>query len=234
MLRFDLMSEKRLAIIALVLVGLAPTASILSSFGSGDGFLGQLAWFGSKVWMLGLPMLWHLSIDKQPWSWSKPTQGGYRMAFGIGILFAVIMIFAWFLFGQSRVDQAAFRSTLEPFGLTVASTYIAAAIFWTVGNSVLEEYVFRWFLVEKGEVLFGPGWATISLSAAIFVLHHFFALWFLGFSLSAILLACLGLFVGGAAFSWLYVRYRSIWIPYITHAICDVVVFGVGYVLIFG
>lgn len=230
----DLMSEKRLAIIALVLVGLAPTASILSSFGSGDGLLGQLAWFGSKVWMLGLPLLWHLSIDKQPWSWSKPTQGGFRMAFGIGFLFAGIMILAWFLFGQSRVDQAEFRSTLEPFGLTVASTYIAGAIFWTVGNSVLEEYVFRWFLVEKGEVVVGPGWPTIFLSAGIFVLHHFFALHFLGFALTANLLACLGLFVGGATFSWLYVRYRSIWIPYITHAICDVVVFGIGWMLIFG
>jgi len=155
------------------------------------------------------------------------------MATGMGLVFALVMILAWFLIGESRVDKAEFRTTLEPFGLTVASTYIAGAIFWTVGNSVLEEYVFRWFLVEKGEVLFGPGWATISLSAGIFVLHHFFALWFLGFSLSANLLACTGLFIGGAAFSWLYVRYRSIWIPYITHAICDVVVFGVGYILIF-
>ena len=86
----------------------------------------------------------------------------------------------------------------------------------------------------KGEVVVGPGWPTIFLSAGIFVLHHFFALHFLGFALTANLLACLGLFVGGATFSWLYVRYRSIWIPYITHAICDVVVFGIGWMLIFG
>ena len=46
-------------------------------------------------------------------------------------------------------------------------------------------------------------------------------------------MGCLGLFIGGAAFSWLYVKYRSIWIPYITHAMCDVVVFAVGYVLLF-
>jgi membrane protease YdiL (CAAX protease family) len=51
--------------------------------------------------------------------------------------------------------------------------------------------------------------------------------------MSANLLASLGLFVGGVAFSWQYVRYRSIWIPYITHAMCDVVVFGIGYVLLF-
>ena len=82
-----------------------------------------------------------------------------------------------------------FRASLEPFGLTDVNTYIAAAVFWTVGNSVLEEYVFRWFLVEKGEVLFGSEWRTIFASAGLFVLHHFFALHFLGFSLAANLLS---------------------------------------------
>ena len=227
-------SEKRLAWLALVLVGLAPTASILTSFGTGEGLLGQLAWFLSKVWMLSLPLWWHLKVDRKPWSWSPVNNGGIVAATAMGAVFCVIMVLAWFLIGASRVDLETFRLTLEPFGLTNPSTYLAAAVFWTVGNSVLEEYVFRWFLVEKGEVVFGPGWPTIFASAFVFVVHHFFALWFLGFSLTANLLACLGLFVGGAAFSWLYVRYRSIWIPYITHAMCDVVVFAVGYILLFG
>ena len=227
------MSEKRLALLALLLVGLAPTASIFASFGTGDGLFGQIIWLASKAWMLGLPLWWHLRIDGQTFSWSPVRQGGVGAGFLIGALFSLVMVLAWFFVGESRVDRETFRASLEPFGLTNANTYIAAAVFWTVGNSVLEEYVFRWFLVEKGEVVFGPGWPTILVSAGIFVLHHFFALWFLGFSLSANLLACLGLFIGGAAFSWLYVKYRSIWIPYITHAICDVVVFGVGYVLLF-
>lgn len=220
--------------IPLVLVGLAPTVSIFATFGSGEGLLGQIAWLTSKIWMLGLPLFWLLCIDKRTLSWSPPNKGGLGAGFAVGMVFSLIMILAWFLVGETRVDRATFRSTLEPFGLTVKSTYIAAAVFWTVGNSVLEEYVFRWFIVEKAEILFGPGWTTVSLSAGVFVLHHFFALWFLGFAWEANLLACFGLFVGGAAFSWLYVKYRSIWVPYITHALCDVVVFGIGYVLLFG
>ena len=226
--------EKRRALLAFLLVGLAPTASILASFGTGEGLVGQLVWLLSKAWMLGLPLWWHLSVDRKSWSWSPVRNGGYGAATAIGLVFALVMVLAWLFIGESRLDRQTFRTTLEPFGLTDVNTYIAAAVFWTVGNSVLEEYVFRWFLVEKGEVVFGPGWPTILASALMFVVHHFFALWFLGFSLTANLLACLGLFVGGAAFSWLYVRYRSIWIPYITHAICDVVVFGVGYFLLFG
>jgi membrane protease YdiL (CAAX protease family) len=199
------MSDKRLALLALMLVGLAPTASIFASFGTGDGLLGQVVWLASKAWMLGLPLWWHLRVDGQTFSWSPVRQGGVGMGVLIGVLFSVVMVLAWLFIGESRVDRETFRASLEPFGLTNANTYIAAAVFWP----------------------------TIFASAGIFVLHHFFALWFLGFSISANLLACLGLFIGGAAFSWLYVRYRSIWIPYITHAMCDVVVFGVGYVLLF-
>lgn len=227
------MSDRRLALLALLLVGLAPTASIFASFGTGEGLLGQAVWLASKAWMLGLPLWWHLRVDRQTFSWSPVQQGGLGMGFLVGGVFSAVMVLAWVFVGESRVDREMFRASLEPFGLTNANTYIAAAVFWTVGNSVLEEYVFRWFLVEKGEAVFGPGWPTILVSAGIFVLHHFFALWFLGFSLSANLLASLGLFIGGAAFSWLYVKYRSIWIPYITHAMCDVVVFGIGYVLLF-
>lgn len=226
--------SRRNSLLALVLVGIAPTVSIFASFGSGNGLVGQLAWVTSKAWMLGLPLVWMLYVDKKPFSWSLPKQGGLAVGFGVGVLFSAVMVLAWIFIGQSRVDQDTFRATLEPFGLTVQSTYIAAAIFWTVGNSVLEEYVFRWFIVEKAEALLGEGWATVSLSAGIFVLHHFFALWFLGFAIEANLLACLGLFIGGATFSWLYMKYRSIWVPYITHALCDIVVFGVGYLLLFG
>lgn len=223
----------RLALVALILVGLAPTASIFASFGTGEGLFGQMAWVVSKGWMLGLPLWWHLKMDGKPWSWSPVKQGGVGAAFGLGALFSFVMVAAWFLVGETRVDREAFLATLEPFGLTNVNTYIAAAIFWTVGNSVLEEYVFRWFIVEKGEAVFGQGWTAILVSAGFFVLHHTIALWFLGFSMSANLLASLGLFVGGVAFSWQYVRYRSIWVPYITHAMCDVVVFGIGYVLLF-
>ncbi|MDA9168075.1 CPBP family intramembrane metalloprotease [Candidatus Poseidonia alphae] len=227
-------SSRRNSLIALILVGIAPSVSIFASFGSGNGLVGQLAWLTSKAWMLGLPLVWMLYVDKKPFSWSLPRQGGLGVGFGVGVVFSVVMVLAWVFIGQSRVDQDTFRATLEPFDLTVQSTYIAAAVFWTLGNSVLEEYVFRWFIVEKAEALLGEGWATVSLSAGIFVLHHFFALWFLGFAIEANLLACLGLFIGGATFSWLYMKYRSIWVPYITHALCDVVVFGVGYLLLFG
>jgi|TARA_B100001996_G_C18664049_1_gene594210 hypothetical protein len=228
------MNDKQKAILGLVLVGLAPTASVVSSFGTGDGILGQIAWFTSKLWVFGLPLLWRIKIDKLPVSWSKPENGGFGLAIIFGIVMAAIMMGAWWLFGQDNIDSENFIKTLEPFGLTVWSTYLAGTIFWIFVNSVLEEYVFRWFIVEKAEALIDGLWKTVFLSAGIFVLHHAFALHFLGFPIWLNAIACLGLFIGGSVFSWQYIKYRSIWIPYITHAICDVVVFSVGAIIIFG
>ena len=57
--------EKRRDLLAFLLVGLAPTASILASFGTGEGLVGQLVWLLSKAWMLGLPLWWHLSVDRK-------------------------------------------------------------------------------------------------------------------------------------------------------------------------
>ena len=227
------MDDRNKALLGLFLVGIAPTVSVLASFGTGEGLLGQISWFTSKLWMLGLPLIWRLRVDDLPISWSKPQNGGFKEALILGGLFAIIMLIAWVFFGIDNVDSTEFRAALEPFGLTVASTYIAGAIFWTFGNSVLEEYVFRWFIVEKAEAIIEGMWKTVFLSAGIFVMHHFFALYFLGFPMWLNLLACFGLFVGGSAFSWLYIRYRSIWVPFVTHAICDVVVFGVGYWILF-
>ena len=48
------------------------------------------------------------------------------------------------------------------------------------------------------------------------------------------LLASLGVIIGGASWSWLYLRYRSIWPGYVSHAIVDVPIFVIGYRLIFG
>ena len=43
------------------------------------------------------------------------------------------------------------------------------------------------------------------------------------------MLASAGVFVGGVAWSWLYRRSGSIWPGYLSHAIVDAAIMGVGY-----
>lgn len=227
------MEERRLALIALLLVGLAPTVSIFISFGTDGGIISQVAYFISKLWLLVIPLIWYLKVDGGTLSFSKPEQGGYAMSIGLGLAMSTLIFGAWFVLG-GLIDGELLKDAVEPVGLLDVRLYIGGVIYWTVVNSLLEEYVFRWFLVVKSEALVGTGTPAILLSAFIFVIHHTFALLFFGFPWWANLLASVCLFIGGAIFSWLYIRYRSVWMPYIAHAICDIAVFGVGAIIIFG
>ncbi len=226
------MESRRNAILALLLVGMAPTVSILISFGTSGGLGSQIAFVLSKIWLLGIPLYWHIKIDQQPLSWSRPKKGGYAMAFGLGAGMSLVMLLAWLLLGDF-LDPNLLKNAVEPVGLLDWRLYFLVCLYWILFNSLLEEYVFRWFLVIKSEVICSSTNLAISLSAIIFVVHHTVALHFFGFPWWANLLASMGLFIGGAVFSWLYVRYRSVWIPYIAHAICDIAVFGIGAFMLF-
>ncbi len=73
---------------------------------------------------------------------------------------------------------------------------------------------------------------AVFLSALAFTLHHVIALRvYLGWE--GVVPAAAGVFTGGILWSACYVRYRSIWPGYISHAIVDIAVFGVGFHLIF-
>jgi hypothetical protein len=60
-------------VIPLLLVGLAPTVAVLLGVGKGS----QIAWLLCKVWLLAIPLYWHLRIDRKEWSWSTPEKGGF-------------------------------------------------------------------------------------------------------------------------------------------------------------
>lgn len=226
------MEDRRRALLAIILVGAAPTLSTLISYSAGDGAISQAIFVLTKLWLLCVPIIWFLKIDGGTMSWSKPEQGGYAMSIGLGLAMSVAMLLAWFLLGDA-IDSTLLSDALEPVGLLNPTVYLLATVYWILFNSLLEEYVFRWFLVIKSETLVGPGNPAIILSALIFVVHHTVALAVFGFPWWANVISSIAIFIGGAVFSWLYVRYRSVWIPYIAHAICDVAVFGVGATILF-
>ena len=109
--------------------------------------------------------------------------------------------------------------------------YLAFAAYLTLVNSLLEEYVWRWFVQSRCALLMRPT-AAIGSAALFFTLHHVIALRaYLGWG--ATLAASLGVFVGGALWGWMYQRYRSVWPGFISHALVDAAIFTVGWSLLF-
>jgi hypothetical protein len=127
----------------------------------------------------------------------------------------------------AMVAERAARTGLDHRGL-----YLAGALYWITLNSLLEEYVWRWFVFRQFEAIVGPRWAVLAAALA-FTTHHVVAL--AGqFDTGLAIVGSVGVFTGGVTWSWLYRRYGSIWPGYVSHALVDVAVFVIGYRLIFG
>ena len=229
----DSNSHKHLALIGLILVGIAPTVSVLTGFAFKAGVLAIVVFVFTKLWIFGLPAFWHLRIDKNAISRSPALNGGWAVSAGLGIVMAVVIMLAYFIIGDTLLSNEDLIEILDPFGLTTPWKLMLAILFWVFINSVLEEFVFRWFITSKIERLVSGKWLPILLSAGVFTLHHTIALAFFIDPLGNFL-ASSGVFIGGVIFSWIYIEYRSIWVAWIAHAIADVAVFAIAWQMIVG
>ena len=226
-------NEKRRALIGLALVGIAPTVSVVTGFALKAGMIAAVVFVLTKMWMFGLPAYWYTKVEGSERSYSMPEHGGWMVSTLLGIGMAVVIAIAYFILGDMVLRSEDLYEILDPFGLTVPWKLALGILFWIFINSVLEEYVFRWFITSKLEQLVGGKWLPILLSAGIFTLHHTIALAFFIDPLGNAL-ASLGVFVGGVIFSWIYVEYRSVWVAWVAHAIADVAIFAIAWHMIVG
>lgn len=226
-------TDKRLALYGLILVAIAPTISVTTGFVLKAGILAIFVFIFTKLWMFGLPAFWYLKVENGTKSISLPKMGGWLVSALLGIGMAVTIFLVYFLLGDLVLSSEDLTLILEPFGLTVPWKLAIAIIFWIFINSVLEEYVFRWFITSKVEQLVGGKWPPILISAAIFTVHHTIAMAYFIEPLGN-LLASIGVFTGGVIFSWIYVQYRSVWVAWVAHAIADVAIFVIAWQIIVG
>ena len=221
------------SVIPLALVAFVPTISILFTLTyNDDEFTSQIFFIICKLWILLAPAYWYLRVEKNSPSMSLPSRDGMAVGGISGIIMSIIIIVMWLLFGDT-LDTDSMISELESTGLTKIRMYIAGMIYWIFLNSLLEEYVFRWFVTIKSIELLGSEDRAIIFSAILFTLHHAIALHYFGFIWWQTVMASFGLLSAAAIWSLLYVRYRSVWVCWFSHAICDVAVFGIGYLIIF-
>ena len=225
--------QKQLALLGLVLVAIAPTVSVITGFALKAGIIAAFVFVFTKLWMFGLPALWYLKGEGGERSYSMPREGGWTISVLLGMGMIFVIAIAYFLLGDLVLRSEDLHEILEPFGLTVPWKLAIGILFWIFINSVLEEYVFRWFITSKLEQILGGKWRPILLSAGIFTLHHTIALAFFIDPLGNAL-ASLGVFIGGVIFSWIYVQYRSIWVAWVAHALADVAIFAIAWQLIVG
>jgi hypothetical protein len=191
-----------------------------------------LLFAGSKLWVVLLPLVWTLAVDRKPLSSSPARHGGFGTAIVTGLLLAAFICAAYAVTLRFQwLNTASLTERAARTGLNQPSLYLAGAFYWITLNSLMEEYLWRWFVFRKFEILLGSQPAVIAAALA-FTAHHVIAL-AAQFDWRITTLGSIGVFTGGATWSWLYLRYRSVWPCYFSHAIVDVPIFIIGWHLIF-
>jgi membrane protease YdiL (CAAX protease family) len=217
-------------LLALVLLAPVPTIGVTSAMILCPGPVGQSIFMAAKIWLVALPFVWHLAVDRHPASWS-PTTGRHLLAgLGLGVAMAAIIVGAYALIGASAIDPEELRREITEMGLGTPAAYLGAALAWSLANSLMEEIVYRWFLFTRCAAVLSAR-AAVLLSAAVFTLHHTVALsTYLTPGLNA--LASLGIFIAGAIWSETYRRTGSIWPVWVSHIIADLAIFACGWLIL--
>jgi membrane protease YdiL (CAAX protease family) len=224
-------ANRQKALVALLLLAPIPSLGVIMAMVVAPGPVGKTIFTVAKVWLLAFPAAWYLLVEKGKPTWSPPRRGGFAAGAISGVVLAVIIVIGAWLVGVQHMDLGPLRVAVREMGLDSAVPYLAGAAGWTFINSLMEEYVYRWFIFRQCETLM-KGTAAVIASALIFTAHHVIAVsQYLGPLLT--FLASAGVFAGSVIWSWLYLRYRSIWPGWISHVLADIAVFGVGWWLLF-
>ena len=192
--------------------------------------IGLIIWMICKVWIVGFPAFWHRRFDQGEFGFSPLGEGSGLRPWVEGVLLGgglSAVLFVTFLAARPHIDLVEMGVSIREVGLDSWPKVIAAILFWVFINSVVEEYVYRWFITNQATALIGDNPIRVgAISVSAFTLHHFVAVALVAPSIWIAFLAASAVAVGGAAFSFLYHRHDSIWPAWACHAILDVVVFG--------
>lgn len=236
MIRSVARDEPRRAALALALLVPVPSLAVTVAHWLLPGPVGQTLFALAKLWLVGFPAFWWLRVEKGSWSWSPLRRGGLGTGLLVGLGMAAAITAAYLAVGRAWLDPALVRAMADRAGIGTPLTYAAGAAYWVLLNALVEEVVWRWFVSRQWERLLGdrPGARALAAlaSAACFTAHHTLALaaqarWPLVLAGSA------AVFCAGAAWSWLYLRYRSVWVPWAAHVLADLAIFAIGWQLLF-
>lgn len=155
------------------------------------------------------------------------------------LIFLVVGFATYFMALQETLAVAGVRQALTEklaeFGVTSSFGFCVLAFFLAVVHSFLEEYYWRGFVLAELQNYFSS-WVAMLLSALAFTLHHIVVInryAHVENSLTVVIAASSIVFACGVFWAWQFLKYRNIYIVWLSHIAADLVILGIGYDIVY-
>lgn len=148
---------------------------------------------------------------------------------GLGIIIYVIIITAFFL-TKGIFNYSDLVNSLSSDQKVSQNSFVPVALYISFGNSLLEEFLFRFVAFIKLSEYTTKKTAYI-FSSCMFALYHV-AMIGKSFPTPLILLAMVGLAIGGAIFNYVDDKNRNIYNSWIIHMFADFAIMTIWYIYI--
>ena len=157
-----------------------------------------------------------------------PDKNGILVALGFGVGVYAVILAAFFIF-RDVFDFSALTKSLTAGTGVDKENFIFVALYISFINSLLEEFFFRGFSFLNLKEVSNRKLAYI-VSSALFALYHI-AMMIGWFALPVVLLALLGLFVGGMIFNYFNEKYNNIYLSWLIHMFANFATNTIGFIL---
>jgi len=159
----------------------------------------------------------------------RPDKKGILVALIMGAAVFSVILGAFFAFRNVFDFSALAGSLTESTGVS-KENFLYVAIYISFVNSLLEEFFFRGFsfLCLRRT---SKRWFAYVFSATAFSLYHI-AMMIGWFSWIVVLLALVGIFVGGLIFSFFNERYDNIYLSWLIHMCANFAINIIGFILL--
>ncbi|MBI4245015.1 MAG: CPBP family intramembrane metalloprotease [Planctomycetes bacterium] len=227
-----------LNVLLLVIAMIIPAAGAMMYFVIyPGGVLSQVSYTGAKLFILIWPLFAVLFIEKKQLGLFRINKLNHLKSIPLGMISGLLIscvlyiLYSYTSLGDEvRQYKTQMRSVLRENG--IIDYYFAAALFLSVIHSLLEEYYWRWYVFGELSRLVRPT-AAYLIAGLAFALHHYVVLnAYFSFPLVVLFGTCVA--VGGIFWCWLYRKQSSIAGTWISHLLVDMMLFYIGYDIIFG
>lgn len=159
----------------------------------------------------------------------------YGVSSGIGLSLLIAGAYYLLFLPNGWMESARQVAHDKLNGLASDSYFalIALTLFYSLVHSGFEEFYWRGF-IYRGILSYSTNYVATLLSSLAFMAHHVIVLKsYFGWNALGTYLGSLSVAIGGIIWCWLFQKTKSLAPGWISHALVDATIFGIGFHLLF-